>query len=149
MGRAIFDGIVAGSIATVFSGAPSTLHALATGGDVLAATEAAGSLLLPDEDDRGTLVAAAVPVHLVLSAGWGIVLAAVLPRRGTVLWGALAGAAIDAFDMTLVGSRVPKIAALPRGPQFADHVAYGAIAGWVIARRRATRRRVAGTSATR
>jgi hypothetical protein len=51
----------AGLWAAVLSGAPSTLHALATGRDPLAATLAAGSILLPGETRRTRLLAAAVP----------------------------------------------------------------------------------------
>ena len=122
------------------SGAPSTLYALATGRHPLEATVAAGSLLLPNETRRARLVLAAVPVHLALSLGWGVVLAAVLPRRRTVVAGVAAGLAIAALDLGVVGRRFPKIRALPLAPQIADHVAFGATAGWVLARRRRTRR---------
>src|SRR6187399_3328068 len=54
----------AGAWAALLSGAPSTLHALATGRDPLEAALAAGSILLPDETRKTPLLAAAVPVHL-------------------------------------------------------------------------------------
>jgi hypothetical protein len=127
------SGLRAGAIAAVVSGAPSTVHALLTGGDPLAATAAAGSLVLRQEGRRPRLIAAAVPVHVGLSLGWAVVLAAVLPRRHTTAWGALAGLAIAAFDLGVAGRRFPKIRALPMLPQVADHVLYGAAVGAALA----------------
>jgi hypothetical protein len=126
----IKHGLVAGAVAGVVSGAPSTLHALATQGDPLEATVAAGSILLRNETRRGVLVLAAVPVHAALSLGWGVALAAVLPRRHPELWGAVAGLAIAALDLGVVGRKLPSIAALPVVPQVLDHVAYGVVVGW-------------------
>jgi hypothetical protein len=130
------EGLVAGAVAALLSGAPSTLHALATRSDPLEATLAAGTLLLPRERRRPVLALAAVPVHLALSLGWAIVLAALLPRRRTVAWATLAGLAIAALDLGVVGRRVARIRALPQLPQVLDHVAYGAAVGAVLSRRR-------------
>jgi branched-subunit amino acid ABC-type transport system permease component len=58
-----------------------------------------------------------------------------------VLAGALAGAAIAALDLGLIGRYFPLIDALAFLPQLADHVAFGAVAGLVIARRRGLRPR--------
>lgn len=120
----------AGGVAAVLSGAPSTLHALATGRDPLAATLAVGSILLPGETRRSRLLAAAVPAHLALSFGWAVVLDRAEVR--TARAGAVAGLAIAAFDLGVVGGRFPRIRALPLGPQLADHVAYGAIVGRLL-----------------
>lgn len=128
------NGIIAGAIAGAVSGAPSTAHALATGGDPLEATAAAGSLLLPASAGRARLLLAALPVHAALSIGWGVVLAQVLPRRATTAWGAVAGLAIAALDLGLVGRRFPQIRALPVVPQVIDHIAYGATVGFVLNR---------------
>ncbi|GLY65345.1 hypothetical protein [Amycolatopsis taiwanensis] len=130
-------GIRAGLVAGVLSGAPSTVHALLTRRDPLAATRAAGALLLPDEVRASRLLAAAVPVHFGISAGWGLVLSAVLPRRATVLSGAVAGLAIAALDLRLPGRRTRLVRKLAAGPQVADHLAFGVIAGAVIRARRA------------
>ncbi|MBW3592258.1 MAG: hypothetical protein KY396_01020 [Actinobacteria bacterium] len=127
---------MAGAVAAVVSGAPSTLHALATRRDPLAPALAAGSILLPREKRRGVLLAAAAPVHVAASLGWGVTLAALLPRRATTLVGAAAGMAIALLDLRVLGRRFPEVRALPLGPQLADHVAYGASVGWVLARRR-------------
>ena len=118
--------------AALLSGAPSTLHALATGRDPLEAAVAAGSILLPAETQRRRLLAAAVPVHLALSLGWAVA----LDRAGvrSVGRGTLAGLAIGAVDLTFAAHFVPRIRALPLVPQLADHAAYGAIVGLVLAR---------------
>lgn len=121
------------------SGIPSTIHALATGRDPAEATLAAGSILLPNETRRGRLVLAAGVVHTSISLGWALLLARTLPRRHTVLAGAAAGLAIAAVDLALIGRRFPRIRKLPLGPQVADHLAYGATVGAVLARRRRDR----------
>ena len=118
------------------SGIPSTAWALVAGHDLLEPTLAAGSMLLPGETRRGRLLAAAVPVHLTVSLGWGIVLAHFLPRRRALASGALAGIAIAALDLGLVARLFPRVRALPLVPQLADHVVYGATVGWVLSRRR-------------
>jgi hypothetical protein len=127
------DALAAGSWAAVLSGVPSTLHALATGRDPLEATKAAGSILLPGERRTLPLVAAAAPVHLALSLGWAVVLAR-LGVRGP-LRGAAAGLAIAALDLGVAGRAVPRVRALPLGPQLLDHAAFGAIVGMRLARR--------------
>jgi hypothetical protein len=130
------DGLAAGAVGAVVSGIPSSVHALATGRDPLAATLAAGSLLLPRETRRTRLLLAAAPLHVAISLGWGIVLARVLPRRPAALAGAGAGLAIAALDLGVVGRRFPRIRALPLGPQLADHVVYGITVATVLRRRR-------------
>jgi hypothetical protein len=52
-----------------------------------------------------------------------------------MLWGAVAGAAIAALDLGVVGRRVPAIAELPSAPQVADHVVFGAVVGALLTRR--------------
>ena len=132
----IADGLVAGAVAALVSGAPSTLHAFATRSSPLEATLAAGTLLLPRERRPLALVLAAVPVHLALSFGWALLLAALLPHRRTVAAGVLAGLAIAALDLGVVGRRNPRVRALPQLPQVLDHVAYGAAVGVVLRLRR-------------
>ena len=131
------DGIAAGTIAMVVSGVPSSVHAVVSGRDPLEATLAAGSILLPKETRRGRLFLAAGPVHVAISLGWGLVLARVLPRRPSLGAGVVAGVAIAALDLGLIGRRFPRIRKLPAGPQIADHVLYGATVAAVLARRRA------------
>ncbi len=128
------DVVLAGLAGAALSGAPSTLHALATGRDPLAATLAAGALLAGERSRPAVRLAAAVPVHLALSLGWAALLARVLPKRRTVAWGAAAGLAIAVLDLGLVGRRHRSIRALPLAPQVADHVLFGAIVGATLAR---------------
>lgn len=132
----VADGVVAGAVAAAVSGVPSTIWALLTGRSVAEGALAAGSLLLPDERRPIVLAAAAVPVHLALSFGWAVVIATMLPRRRPVLWATLAGLGIAALDLGVVGRRFPRIHALPQPPQVADHLAYGATVGAVLAFRR-------------
>ena len=135
----LHDGLMGGAVAAILSGAPSTLHALATRSSLIEPTLAAGTLLLPNETSTTKLVAAALPAHIALSLGWAIVLAHTLPERHTAAAGAAAALAIAALDLGVIGRRFPRIRALPPAPQIADHLAYGAVAGAVIAHRRAAR----------
>jgi hypothetical protein len=118
--------------AATLSGIPSTAHALATGRDPFEATCAAGTILLPRETSRQRLLAAAVPIHFGISLFW----TAVLHRAGVrgACRGAVAGLAIAAVDLACAGRRSPRISALPLAPQLADHAAFGAIAGLLLAR---------------
>jgi hypothetical protein len=133
------DAAAAAAIAGVVSGAPSTLHAVATGRDPLEATLAAGTLLLPREERRPRLLLAAALAHAALSLGWSVVLERILPTRRAAVLGGAAGLAIAALDLGVIGRRFPRVHALPLAPQVADHVAFGAAAGAVLARRRAGR----------
>jgi hypothetical protein len=133
------DALVAGSVAAVISGAPSTAHAMVTGADPLEASLAAGTILLPRERRQARLLLAAVPVHMALSLGWAVVLAATLPRRRTVELAALSGLGVAALDLGLIGRRFGRIRALPQIPQVADHLLYGATVGTVLSIRRARR----------
>lgn len=140
---AVEDGLLAGAVAGLVSGLPSTLHALATGRGALEATLAAGTLLAPRARSPVVLALAAVPVHVGLSLGWAVALAAVLPRRHTVAWAAAGGLAIAALDLGLIGRRRARVRALAPLPQVLDHLAYGATVGAVLNRRWSCR----GTSA--
>ena len=112
--------------AAALSGIPSTVHALATGRDPLEAVFAAGTILLPAETRPQRLLAAAVPVHLGISIAWTVV----LHRAGVrgAARGSVAGLAIAALDLGLLGRLFPRIRALPVAAQLADHAAFGAIA---------------------
>jgi hypothetical protein len=124
--------VTAAVVAAVLSGAPSTVHALITGGSPLAAARAAGALLGRPSLGRG-LVA-----HGAISLGWAAVLARVLPRRHTAAWGALGGLGIAGLDLGIAvrvrGRRLQPVADLPILPQVADHAAFGAVVGATLAR---------------
>jgi hypothetical protein len=137
-------GVLAGAVAGVLSGLPSTAHALLTGRDPLEAARAAGNLLLPADARPAALLVAGGIAHAAVSLGWGTVLA-VAVRRTSVRFlaapaaGVVAGAAIAAVDLGLLahgpaGRRWPLIRALPVGPQVADHLAFGAVAAAVLRR---------------
>jgi hypothetical protein len=123
--------VVVGSVAALVSGLPSTVHAALTGGDLLAATRAAGTLV-PGRKDRPGVVAG-VAAHLVVSAAWATVLAAIDRRHKLGLaGGGAAGAVIAVLDLEIIGRRYPAIRQLPRLPQWLDHLAFGAIMGGLL-----------------
>jgi hypothetical protein len=128
--RRVLRPAIAGA---VLSGAPSTAHALVTGGDPFAATRAAGAMVAGEDANPAALVLAAAAVHGALSLAWTAVLAAVLPRRHPVIEGTVAGLAIAALDLGIVGRRVDAIRKLPLGPQVADHVAFGVVVATALA----------------
>ena len=149
--RRLRAGLWAGAVAGVLSGAPSTVHALVTGGSVLEAVAAAGDLLPPMRTSDTSFVSTVridvvrgLVAHAAISLGWGALLGVALPRRAPVVGGAVAGLAIAALDLGIVGRRFPRIRALPAGPQVADHVAFGAVVGWVLSRSSAGARRARG-----
>lgn len=130
MARPVWDcWLVRWVWAGVVGGVPSTLHAVVTRRDPLAAVRAAGALVLPGEKRSGVLVVAAVPVHFSVSLFWALVLARVLPRRHAGMWGAVAGVGIALFDLSLPGRRVAAVRSLPFWPQVVDHVVFGAVVG--------------------
>lgn len=121
----------AGVVAATFSGLPSTVHAVLTGRDLLAATRAAGTLL-PGRRERPNAIAG-VAVHLAVSALWTAVLATVDRRYHLgIRGGAAAGALIATLDLEILGRGNPAIRALPRAPQWLDHVAFGALVGALL-----------------
>ena len=128
--------VIAGLVAAVVSGAPSTLIALARGDDILDGARAAGRLALPRGQETAPLLAAAVPVHLALSLGWAAVLERAVPPGRELVGGVTGGLAIAALDLGVIGRRLPAIRSLPQGRQWADHVAYGLAVGVTLARLR-------------
>jgi hypothetical protein len=124
--QTVRNGIVAVIVAGTVSGAPSTIAALLSGDSVLAATRAAGTLLGRPSVARG------IAAHVALSVSWGVVLTRVLPAGHRAAAGLVAGAAIAALDLGVVGRRFPAICALPQCPQWADHLAFGAVFGAVM-----------------
>jgi hypothetical protein len=135
----------AGAVAAVVSGIPSTAHALLTGGDVLAATKAAGTLLPGQRDRPG--VAAGLIAHVVVSAAWTGVLAAIARHhRLGAGGGALAGLAIAALDLGIAARAYPAVRALPRGPQILDHLVFGAVTGALLNRPQGTGQRTTSTT---
>jgi hypothetical protein len=88
---------------------------------VLAGARAAGAILLSGERRARPLLAAAVPVSSgCRSAGRSCSTARCRAAREP-----LAGLAIAALDLGVVGSRIPAVRALPQPRQLAEHVPYG------------------------
>ncbi|MEU5266016.1 hypothetical protein [Amycolatopsis sp. NPDC021455] len=129
--------VCAGVVAATVSGIPSTVYALLTGDDVLAATRAAGTLLPGRRDRPG--IAAGLVAHVAVSAFWTCVLAAAARRhRLGAGGGAAAGLAIAALDLGIAARAYPAVRALPRGPQILDHLVFGAVAGALLDRPQGT-----------
>jgi len=132
------DGLVAGSVGAVLGAVPSSVYGVSTG-TLEEPTLTAGSILLSDEQRAGRLVAAAVPVHLGLSLGWGVILAHLLPRRRPVTEGVLAGLIIAVLDLTMGRHLHRRVAELPLAPQVADHLAYAIAVALTLSWRRGSR----------
>jgi hypothetical protein len=126
------------AVAATFSGLPSTLYALHTGGSfrsaaryVYDATCAVGTLVPPGRPSfmRGAIV------HVGISVALGEAFARTLPQRRSIVWGATAGLAIGVINVGMTGRRFPAISALPFIPQLADNVAFGVLFAAVADRR--------------
>lgn len=126
------EGLVAGGVGGLIGVLPSTLHAVVSRRSPLEAALAAGSMLLPQERRRGPLLVAAFLTHGAISLGWGVVLSLGMPRRRPLIEGSLAGLAIAALDLGVVGRGFPRVRRLPVGPQLADHAVYGAAVGLTL-----------------
>ncbi|WP_254896830.1 hypothetical protein [Amycolatopsis sp. Hca4] len=123
----------AGAVAAVVSGVPSTVHALLTGRDVLAATRAAGTLLPGRQRRPG--VAAGLLAHVLVSAAWtGVLAAAARRHRLGLRSGAAAGLVIAVLDLGIAARAYPAVRDLPRGPQILDHLVFGAVTGALLDR---------------
>jgi hypothetical protein len=125
--RRILEGA---AVASLLSGAPSVVYALAGGSPRAAwsygvrATRAIGTLVPPG---RPGLLRGGV-VHGAISVAVGEALGATLPRSHSVGWGALAGLAIGWVNLGIVARRrYPELAALALAPQLADNAAFGAV----------------------
>ena len=136
------DALAAGLAGAACSAIPSTAWSLIRGDDVIDGARAAGAMVRPDEPRTAVLIAIAAPVHLGISLGWAAVMAAALPRGGEPAWGVVGGMVIATLDLALIGRRIPSIAALPQGRQWADHAAYGLAVGLVLRARRSRRARM-------
>ena len=130
------DALVAGGCAALLSGIPSTLYAWLTGGEPMEATRAAGAMVIPATSTHTELFIAAALVHAVVSLFWALILVLVLPRKHTLAWAIAALACIAVLDLRVIGRLFPEIFALSFWPQFADHIAFGAILGGVLVYRR-------------
>jgi hypothetical protein len=106
---------------------------------VLEGGRAAGAMVLPHERRTVVLLTIAAPVHLAIALGWAAVMTVALPHGGEPARGVVGGMMIATLDLALIGRRIPSIAALPQGRQWADHAAYGLAVGMVLRARRSRR----------
>lgn len=113
------------TIASLVSGAPSTLHSILRDEDPLE-SRAIGSIVVRS-DDHGRLLLVAIPIHIAVSIGWAIIFSYLLPVRRRVLSGMAFGSGVAYINLRLVGRAFPRIYALPLAPQIADHIAFGAV----------------------
>jgi hypothetical protein len=124
--------VLAWLAATLLSGIPSTLHALATGRDILHATRAAATML----PLTPYFFVNAALVHGGVSLFWALVLWYVLPRRRAAAWATGAAALIGVLDLRIIAPQFfPEVAALQFWPQMADHLAWGLCFGLVAQKR--------------
>jgi len=100
------------------------------------ATRAAGAMLIPASSTDRELFFAAALAHAGVSLFWTLVLVRWLPHRHTLMWALVALACLAVLDLRVIGRLFPEIFALPFWPQFADHLAFGAVLGGVIEYRR-------------
>lgn len=126
------DTLLAAACAAILSGIPSTVYAWLTGGDVMQATRAAGTMLISPTASNSYLFFAAAVVHAAVSLFWSVVLTRLLPRRRTTLWAVVALAGVAVLDLRVIGRFFAEIYALPFWPQFADHLAFGATLGAIL-----------------
>jgi hypothetical protein len=133
------DALAAGLAGAACSAIPSTVWSLVRGEDVLVGARAAGAMVLPHERRTLVLLVVAAPIHLAISLGWAAVMAVALPHGREPARGVVGAMVIAALDLALIGRRIPSIAALPQGRQWADHAAYGLAVGLVLRARRSGR----------
>lgn len=130
---------MAGLVAWPCSEVPSAAHARWNGASWRRTDEAAGNLLLGEDEAPDLLWRAGTGLRAAAALNWGVVLSRWLDRRHPVLHGAAAGVGLFAFEYGLVGRRRPLVRALPALPQLADQVLFGTVAGAVLSSRRRAR----------
>jgi hypothetical protein len=131
------DLLVSGAAATLLSGLPSTLYAIAMREDVSAATRAAGAMVLGPRASFAELFLAAAFVHVAISFFWAAILVAILPRQRTIMWAIVGAMLIGVLDLRVIAPVFfPEVAALPFLQQMADHLMWGASVGIALVLRR-------------
>ncbi len=127
---------MAGAVAGAASVVPSAVHALARGRPWTLSERAAGNLVLPASTPPARLAGVGSVVRAAVALNWGLVLSRWLDRRHPIAHGLAAGLALFGFQYLLVGRRRELVRALPPGPQVADHLVFGAVAGAALSRLR-------------
>lgn len=97
-------------------------------------------MLLPAATGTAALFAAAAVVHPAISLFWTAVFGCLLPRRRVLWWALLGAAAVALLDLRVIAPLLfAEVAALPFWPQFADHLAWGALLGGTLQFRQSRR----------
>lgn len=143
MGHALRErastALIAGGIAGVVSGIPSTVYLLLTEGDLFASLNALVAMVTSSELPVLSRICVAAAVHLAVSVFWASVLVLLMPRRAPMIGALIASAVIAFVDLKLIApSFFAEAAALAFIPQLADHLAWGATVGAVLRMRSGT-----------
>ncbi len=126
---------LAALLAGIIGGVPSTLFAVASGGNWLESINAVAAVANAENLSFGWRICVATAIHFTISFVWTTALMAFLPQRRALLWAPAAGAAIAVIDLLLLAPILfPAVAALSFWPQLADHVVWGAAVGAVLTR---------------
>ena len=137
MANRVRTTLVAGGLAGLLGGIPSTVYLLVTGGDVFVSVNALVAMIAANELPVLHRVAVAAGIHFALSLFWASVLVALIPRRAPVLGALVASVLITFLDLKVIAPRYfAEVAALTFIPQLADHLAWGAVVGAVLRVRR-------------
>ena len=124
---ALFAGLV--------GGIPSTLYAIASGGDWLESMNAVAAIVNAENLFIVWRVSVAAAIHFTISFVWASALLAILPHRRTLLWASASGAVIAVIDLLILAPILfPEIATLSFRLQLADHVLWGVVVGAFAAR---------------
>jgi hypothetical protein len=116
-------------------GIPSTLYAIASGGDWLESMNAVAAIVNAENPSIVWRVSVAAAIHFTISFVFASTLLAILPHRRTLLWASACGAVIAVIDLLLLAPILfHEIAAPSFWPQLADHVVWGVVVGAFAAR---------------
>jgi hypothetical protein len=127
------DVLIAWLISSGPSGLPSTILAVATGGDPMEATRAAGLMVVSPDAAPNEILLAATAVHMGVAFFWTAVLGLALPRERRLLWSLLAGVGIAVLDLRVIaGLFFPSIVALSFWVQLLDHLAFCGLVALVL-----------------
>ena len=128
-------------MATVFSGAPSTLYFFVTSADLWLPIQAVGTTMLPADSSAWSILLAAGVIHCAVSMFWAVIVAGAAPAKHVVAFAMSASALIAVLDLRIIAPALfPDVANLSFWPQFADHLAWGMLLGMTLHFRQMRRR---------
>ena len=137
MANRVRTTLIAGGLAGLVGGIPSTVYLLVTGGDVLESLNAVVAMVSANDLPILQRIAVAAAVHFAVSLLWALVLVVLIPRRTAVVGALVASFLIAFLDLKVIAPLYfAEVAALAFIPQLADHLAWGATVGAVLRLRR-------------